>query len=128
MQARKRWQALAATAISSSVLLGMAGLGGGAQAAGTLHKCGNKSFTIEIPQGTIPQTYKPFKTVAKNINVSGVSCTAAFRFLGLVYKNHTPTSPEHYKCTTGKFKEPSGYFPQLCTHNGAKIEYGAQGG
>jgi hypothetical protein len=128
MQARRNWQALGATAATSLVLLGTAGLGSGAQAAGALTKCGNKKFTVEIAQGTVPETFKPFKIAVKNINVSGVSCTAAFKFIGLVYKSHTSTVPEHYKCTTGKFKEPVGFVPQVCTHKGAKIEYGGQGG
>jgi hypothetical protein len=128
MQARRKWQALTATAISSLVLLGMAGLGSGAQAAGSLQKCGNKKFTVEIAQGTVPETFKPFKVTVKNIDVSGISCSGAFKFLGLVYKNHSSTLPEHFKCTNGKFKVPIGYVPQVCTHHATKIEYAGQGG
>jgi hypothetical protein len=39
-------------------------------------------------------------------------------------------TPEHCKCAAaaGKYKEPLGYFPEVCTHNGAKVVYGAHGG
>jgi hypothetical protein len=130
MHARRKWQALAATTAGSLALLGTAGLGSGAQAAVSLHKCGNHPYTIEIPQGTVPQTYKPYKIIAKNIEVSGLSCTAAFKFLTLTYKNKTTTVPEHFKCVSGgaKYKEPLGYFAEKCTHNGSVIVYGMQGG
>jgi hypothetical protein len=128
MQARRKWQALGATAASSLVLLGTAGLGSGAQAAGSLSKCGNKKFTIEIAQGTVPQTFRKVTIPVKNIAVSGISCKGALKFLGKLYNSHSPTTPEHFKCTNGHFKVPIGYVPQVCTHKGARIQYAGQGG
>jgi hypothetical protein len=129
MQAHRKRQALAATVISSLVLLGTAGLGTGAQAAGSLHKCGNRSFTIEIAQGTVPQTFHKFPITVKDIAVSGISCKGAFKFLNKLYTNHTPSiTPEHFKCVGGHFKAPIGSVPEVCTRKGVKIQYAGQGG
>jgi len=128
MNKRSRWQALTAAAIASLLLLGMAALGTGAQAAGGLTKCGTKTYIVELPLTTVPPTVRKYTEHAENINVSGISCSSAFKFLKLLYTSKTGTIPEHYKCITGKVKEPVGYFEQVCTHGGAKIEYGHHGG
>jgi hypothetical protein len=98
-----------------------------AVAAPVIHKCTNRAETLEIESGPgePPQT---FKETFKTISSQGVSCGAADKFLDLVAKNKTPTVPEHYKCTIGHFKVPSGYVPEVCTRPGAKIEYSQQGG
>ncbi len=128
MKARRKWQAFGAAAVSSLVLLGTMGLGGGAQAAGTLTKCGNKKFTIEVALGTSPETYSKFPVTVKNIYAGGISCKGAFKFLGKVYTNHTSTTPEHFKCVGGHFKAPRGFVPEVCTRKGVRIQYAGQGG
>jgi hypothetical protein len=130
MRTRRKWQVLGATVGSSLVLLGTAGLGSGAQAAGSFHKCGSKSFTVQVPQGTTPETFASFKEVTKNVEAKGLSCTEALKFLKLQVSNRTATVPEHFKCKPqfGKPKEPSGYFAEGCTRGSAKIVYGQQGG
>ena len=114
---------------ASVALLGAAALGTGAQAAGTLTKCGSKTVTIQVPTGIGTET-TPFKEIAKNIEAGGLSCSAAFKFVKLELTNKTNTTPEHFKCTiaTTKYKEPRGYFAERCTHNGAVVVYGQQGG
>jgi hypothetical protein len=98
-----------------------------AVAAPVIHKCTNRPETLEIESGVgePPQT---FKETFKTISAQGVSCGAADTFLDLVAKNKTPTAPEHYKCTTGHFKVPVGYVPEVCTKPGAKIEFSQRGG
>jgi hypothetical protein len=128
MQAGRKRQTLTATAIVSLVLIAMAALGTGAQAASGLAKCANTKVAYEISSGTTPPTYTTYKIPVKAISVSGVSCAAAYKFIRLVYKNHTTTTPEHYKCAIGKFKVPAGFVPTVCTRKGVKIQYGGQGG
>jgi|GEM_PF-2444718 hypothetical protein len=128
MKARRWWQAATATAIISLALLGMAAIGTGAQAAGTLRKCANTTVEIEISSGTVPPTYTKYKMPVKAISVSGVSCAAAYKFIGLVFKNHTTTTPEHFKCAIKTFKVPPGYVPTVCTHGATEIRYAGQGG
>ncbi len=130
MQARRKWQALATTSAAGLVLFGTAWLGTGAQAAGSLSKCGSKAIIVQIPQGTVPETYKPYKEFAKNIQAGGLSCTAAFKFVKLELTNRTTSTPEHFKCKVEgqKYKEPLGYYAVKCTHNGSVIVYGQQGG
>jgi hypothetical protein len=98
-----------------------------AVASPVIHKCANRPETLEIESavGEPPQT---FKETFKTISAQGVSCTAADKFLDLLAKNKTPTAPEHYKCTTGHFKVPLGYVPEVCTKPGAKIEFSQRGG
>jgi len=122
MQARRKWKALGATGASSLVLLAMAGLGTGAQAAGTVHKCGNHKITVQLENAT------PFKVTVKNVTSSGVSCSSAFTFLKLFYNNTTGGTPQHYKCTGGHFKVPAGSVPEVCSRKGAKIQFAGQGG
>ena len=123
MQTRRKWQAIGATAASSLALIAIAGAGTGAQAAGTLHSCGNHAYTVEVPSGTEAPPNK-FKEYAKNISESGTNCTGAYKFIGQIYQGH----PAGFKCTSKKVKEPLGYFGQQCTRKGVKIVYGAQGG
>jgi hypothetical protein len=124
MQTHRKWKAIGATAASSLALLAAAGLGTGAQAAGTLHSCGNHSYTIEVPSGTEAPANK-FKVTAKNINESGTTCAAAIKFVEDVYK---ATVPPHFKCTNAKLKEPRYFIPEQCTRGGVKIQFGHQGG
>ena len=123
MQTRRKWKAIGATAAISLALLAIAGLGTGAQAAGTLHGCGNHAYSVEIPSGTEAPPNK-FKEYAKNISESGTSCASAIKFIGGIYQGH----PAGFKCTVAKANEPRGYFAQQCTRKGVKIVYGAQGG
>jgi hypothetical protein len=123
MQTRRQWKTIGATTASSLALLAIAGLGTGAQAAGTLHSCGNHAYTIEIPSETEAPPNK-FKEYAKNINESGTTCAAAYKFIGQLYQGHAGG----FKCTSAKLKEPRGYVPQQCTRKGVKIQYGGQGG
>jgi hypothetical protein len=129
MEVATRWRALAATSGVSLALVGGGIFASGApasraHAAGTA-SCGNHSLTIEIESGEA--TPQKFKLQAKNVKASGLSCQAAFKFINDVYHSRTGT-PDHYKCKTGKAKEPRGYFNQVCTHGSKKVEYGAQGG
>ena len=129
MDLASRWRALAATAGVSLALTGAGVFAAGApasraHAAGTA-SCGNHSFTltIEVPE----QPAEKIKVQAKNIKATGLSCKAAVKFVGALYNSKSGT-PEHFKCKTGKAKEPRGYFPQVCTRGSKKVEYGAQGG
>jgi hypothetical protein len=126
MEVPHKLSALAATLGASALIAGLATLTPGAQAAATVHKCGNRSETILIEStGTAPQV---FKTMAKDITAQGVTCAAAYKFVALVYKNKTSTVPEGYKCAIGHFKPPAGYVPEVCTHHSAKIQYAGPGG
>jgi hypothetical protein len=127
MEAVGKLSALAGT-VGVTGLLAAVALAPGAQASSPVHKCGNKTYTIEIESGEVGVPPRMFKTPAKSITAQGVSCQAAYKFIAALYKDHTNTPPEHYKCTTGKFKVPAGLVPQVCTRKGAKITYGAQGG
>jgi len=125
MKARRKWNALAATA-GVSALIAVAALVPGAQGAAVVHRCGNKPITLEIETGEA----KPeiVKMTVKSITAQGLTCSAAFKFLTLLYKDKTSTPPEHFKCTSAHFKAPRGYVPEACTHKGTKIQFAAQGG
>ena len=69
-----------------------------------------------------------FKVTVKAISSQGVSCTAAYKFLALQFKNTTSTAPEGYKCKSGRFKVPVGSVAEVCTKPGAKIQYAGPGG
>ncbi len=129
MKSRRKWQALAMTSAASLALFATAALGTGAEAAGSLTKCGSKVVTIQVPTGVGTET-TPFKEAAKNIEAGGLSCAAAFKFVKLQLTNRTQTIPEHFKCkiATTQYKEPRGFFAERCTHNGAVVVYGQQGG
>jgi hypothetical protein len=109
----------------AAMVVAAAALAPGALAAGQAHTCADKVFVIETPgpAGTIKN-----KLPVKAISTQGVSCAAAYKFIGLAFKNMTSTYPEHYKCKTGHFKVPLGYVPQVCTKPGAKIQYAVHGG
>jgi len=125
MQRRGKWQ-VTATAISSLALV--ATVGTGAQAAGGLQKCGNRAYTIQVAQGTVPQTFKPFKVYAKNVAESGTTCVGAFNFVGQLYREKSASAPAHFKCVPAKATEPAGYYAQLCSKGAIRIEFGRQGG
>jgi hypothetical protein len=113
-------------------LLALAGSGAlaltpGAVAASVVHKCANKSEVLEL-EGAPGEAPRMFKITYKAISTQGVTCAAAYKFLGLESKNKTTTAPEKYKCTIGRFKAPSGLVPQVCKKPGAKIQYAAPGG
>jgi hypothetical protein len=127
MEAVGKLSALAGT-VGVTGLLAAVALAPGAQASSPVHHCGNKTYTIEIESGEVGVAPRMFKTPAKSITAQGVSCQTAYKFIAALYKDHTSTPPDHYKCTTGKFKVPAGLVPQVCTRKGAKITYGAQGG
>ena len=123
---RRHWAgAIAAGALT---VIGVAGFGAGAQAAGAFHNCGNRAVTVELSSGTVPPEIHKYALHAKNVKVKGTSCSAATKFIRLLYNNQTATTPEHFKCVNGKFKEPAGFLPELCTRGRIKIEFGHQGG
>jgi len=126
-----RWKALTALAGVSATFAGAGLFAAGAPAsrataAGTA-VCGNHAVTIYV-QGETGMPPTKIKGQTKNVKATNVSCKAAFKFLDALYKSGSSGTPEHYKCKSGKAKEPRGYFPQVCTHGSKKIEYGAQGG
>jgi hypothetical protein len=127
MEAAGRWHGLATAGGVLAIVAGAAALTPGASASGTAHSCANKTETIEV-KGEPGSAPTKFKETIKAISTEGVSCAAAYKFLGLQVRNTTQTTPEHYKCKTGHFKVPLGYVPMVCTHAGAKIKYGQQGG
>jgi hypothetical protein len=127
MEAVGKLSALAGT-VGVTGLLAAVALAPGAQASSPVHKCGNKTYTLELESGEVGVPPTKFKTPAKDITAQGVSCQAAYKFIGALYKGHSNTPPEHYKCTIGKFKAPAGLVPQSCSRKGAKITYAAQGG
>jgi hypothetical protein len=126
MKARSNWNAPAAV-LGVAGLLGIVALVPGAQAAGPVHHCANRSENLEINPGA-GQPVEHFKTTIKAISTQGVSCSAADRFLDLLEHNKTSIVPEHYKCSIGHFKAPTGYVPQVCMHKGAVIKFAGQGG
>lgn len=97
-----------------SALLVVAALAPGAQAAGPAHHCANRSENLEIESGA-GQPVRHFKTTIKAISTQGVSCSAAYKLLDLLEHDKTSAMPEHYKCSIGHFKAPTGYVPQVCT-------------
>jgi hypothetical protein len=126
MKAARKWRGLAALGSALAVAAAMAALTSGASAAGTSHSCANKPETLQIEDGM--GGTKPFKLIVKAISTSGVSCTAAYKFIGLVLNDKTGKTPEKYKCAAGHFKVPLGTFARVCTKSGARIQYAQQGG
>jgi hypothetical protein len=119
----------------SAVLGGMLALAGGGAAltpgaiaaSAPVHKCANKVEVLEIAgaPGEAPRT---LKVTIKAISAQGVSCAAAYKFLGLQYKNTTSTVPEGYRCKIGRFKAPAGSVPEVCAKSGSKIQFAGPGG
>lgn len=114
--------------IGSIVALGAAtaALAPGASASAPVHSCANKVETLQIADGMGGTTN--YKTTVKAITAQGASCTAAYKFIGLLEHNKATTEPEHYKCKIGHFKAPLGYVPQLCTKPGIRLQFAQQGG
>ncbi len=113
--------------ISTVALIALvAALTPGAQASSGLTSCPNKPIKLHVEGST-----KPFTVVVKTISVKGTSCAKADEFFRLVYNGEKISKtgyPQNYKCETGEFKVPAGYFPQVCTKPGKTIQYAAQGG
>jgi hypothetical protein len=127
MQAAGRRHGLAAVGSALALMTGAAALAPEASASsGATHACANKVVTLEL-EGE-PGVKTPFKLTIKAISTQGVSCGAAYKFIGLLETNHLTTTPEHYKCKLGHFKVPAGLVPQVCTRPGARIQYAQQGG
>ena len=105
----------------------MLGPAASAVAAPAVHKCANRAETLEI-EGAPGEAPRKYKLTIKAISTQGVSCGAAYKFLGLLEKNHSPATPEHYKCKSGHFKVPAGLVAEVCTRPGARIQYAQQGG
>ncbi len=127
MEARLKWK-------GSAVLGGMLALAGsgaavvpGAIAAPAVHACANKVVVLEVA-GAAGEAPRMIKVTVKAISSQGVSCTAAYKFLGLQFKDTTSTAPEGYKCKNGGFKAPVGTVAVVCTKPGAKIQYAGPGG
>lgn len=119
-------QGLATLGSAVAVIAAMAALTPGASATPTVHTCANKAETIQIEDGM--GGTKPYKLTVKAISTKGVSCAAAYKFIGLALNSKSPTTPEKYKCTSGHFKVPPGYIARVCTKSSAKIQYAQQGG
>lgn len=127
MKAVRKWQGLATLGGVFALAAGTAGLAPGASASPTVHECGNKSYTIEIQNGEGEAPSK-FKLSVKAISAQRVSCQAAYKLIGLIYKDTTGKTPEKYKCAAGHFKVPAGRVPEVCTRPGIKIKFAGQGG
>lgn len=126
MEAARKRQGLATLASTAALVAVTAALSTGASAAPAAHSCANKAETIQIEDGM--GGTKPFKMTIKAISTKGVSCTGAYKFIGLLLTNKSPTLPEKYKCTIGHFKVPVGYVAEACTKPGKRIQYAQQGG
>lgn len=111
-----------------ALLVATAALTSGASAAPTVHTCANKVETLEIASGEPGAAPTKYKMTIKAISAQGTTCTAAYKFIGLVLKNKTTTTPEHFKCAIGHFKAPLGYIPQVCSKSSTKIKFAQQGG
>jgi hypothetical protein len=113
--------------VSTAALIALvAALTPGAQASSGLKSCANKPIKFQVEGAT-----KPYTTVVKAISVKGTSCAKAYEFLRLAYNGEKISKtgyPQSYKCETGEFKVPVGYFPQVCSKPGKTIQYAAQGG
>jgi hypothetical protein len=127
MEARLRWKGSAVLGSVLALAGGGAALTPGAIAAPAVHKCANKVEVLEIA-GAAGEAPRTFKVTVKAISSQGVSCTAAYKFLALQFKNTTSTAPEGYKCKSGRFKVPVGSVAEVCTKQGAKIQYAGPGG
>jgi hypothetical protein len=127
MEARLKSRRFAALGGLLALAGGVAALTPGASAAGTVHKCANKALVLELP-GAPGEAPRKYKLTIKAIAAQGVSCAAAYKFIGLEETNTTRTTPEHYKCTSGHFKAPIGTVPTTCTKPGAKIQFAGPGG
>ena len=113
--------------VSAVALIALvAALAPGAQASSGLTSCPNKPIKFQV-EGSA----KPYTIVVKTISVKGTSCAKADEFFRLTYNGEKISKtgyPQNYKCETGEFKVPVGYFPQVCTKPGKTIQYAAQGG
>jgi hypothetical protein len=127
MQAAGRRHGLATVASALALLAGAAALAPAASASsGATHACANKVVTLELEDE--PGVKTPFKMTIKAIATQGVSCGAAYKFLGLLETGHSTTTPEHFKCKLGHFKVAAGLVPQVCARPGARIQFAQQGG
>ncbi len=128
MNAAGRRQGRATLGALFALTAGVVALAPAAVAAPTVHSCANKAETLEIPTGEPGAAPTLFKTTVKAISIQGGGCTTAYKFIGLVEKNKTTKPPESFKCTSGHFKAPVGYVPQVCTKGSVKIKFAQQGG
>jgi len=126
MEAARTRHGLAIVGSIVALGAGTAALAPGASATSPSHSCANKPVTLKIEDGMGGTTN--YKTTVKTITVQGVSCTSAYKFLVALLNNKSKTLPEKYKCKVGHFKTPLGYFPQVCTKTGAKVQFAQQGG
>jgi len=127
MEAARRRHGIAAVGCIAALLVGMAALTPGASASGTIHRCANRSETIEFP-GVPGSAPTKFKLVLKTISTQGVSCAAAYKFLDVQTHNTQTATPEKYKCKIAHFKVPLGYVAQVCSRPGKQIQYSTRGG
>ncbi|MGH2864064.1 MAG: hypothetical protein ACRDJX_02320, partial [Solirubrobacteraceae bacterium] len=96
--------------IAVSGLLALAGAGAAfasaATAASTVHKCGNKTESLEIPleSGEVEK----LKVKVLDISAKGATCGTALKFLEKeLTRTNATKDVEGYKCKTGGFKAPS---------------------
>jgi hypothetical protein len=126
MQAARKWQGLATAGSILALLGGLAAITPASVAAATVHKCANKTLTLELSTGE--GGVRDYPAPIKAITTQGISCAGAYKFFNAFYHNHTQVEPEHFTCKTGKFKAPAGLVPQVCTKPGVKIQFAVQGG
>lgn len=126
MKAVPKWPGLAVMGGTLALLAGTA-LTPSASVAASTHACGNHTVVLEI-EGEPGKPKTKYKLPIKQIVTQGVSCTAAFKFLGTLYNGKGGAKPEGYACKVGKFKVPTGSVPEVCSKPGKKIQFAGKGG
>jgi len=126
MQAARNWHGLATAGSILALLGGLAAITPASVAAATVHKCANKTLTLNLPtgEGGTRQYPEPIKA----ITTEGIGCAGAYKFFSAYFGRQTQTAPEGFVCKTAKFKAPAGLVPQSCSKPGVKIQFAVQGG
>ena len=96
-----------------------------ANAGLAVHECANTVERVTIP-GEAGRPSQTFSVPVKAISASGLSCTAAYRFLAKL--SSSATVPEGYTCRPAHFKAPKGYVATACTKHGKRVQYAEHGG
>ena len=108
------------------LLGGLAAITPATVSAATVHKCANKTVTLELSNGE--GGVRQYPDTIKAISTQGISCSGAYKFLSAYLQRQTAAVPGKFTCKVAKFKAPAGLVPQSCTKPGVKIQFASPGG
>ena len=126
MQAARNRHGLATAGGILALIGGLAAITPASVAAATVHKCANKTITLELSNGE--GGVRQYPDTVKAITTQGTSCAAAYKFIGSYLGSQTGKVSDKYSCKVAKFKAPDGLVPESCTKPGVKIQFAIQGG